>query len=538
MGQRVAKFVLRAGGRLEFARAPRDCAGAFPEPGQARQHGIEDQTLRCAGGRLSRPLDFLEHSGDGRGRVGDGAAETHSELRQASRRGGRPLRLRIHAFDGFRQALGVPFELAEARGSRLDIRSQQAGRRGIGWLIGGAIGLGPLGYGRIGRKRRKRGKSRAEICQGSMIGLCGNRLAVEPGTVSQAEPQQRTAEEGDAADDEDTVDAGALHGDRAAKRHARDRHQTRKPKTAFDRIVKALQNAHGSGSCLDEIAGLRGSILHVKGLWLLNRITLGFVLAAALSVPPARAGDTGSFSAQYEGFSHGLLVLRLAGQLTLTPATYVGALQYHLAGMIGWMIRNEDQSQATGVFDGNSAVPKRFDSVGNLRGTERITRIHYSGGDPVIEVRTPPVQLERTEVPAGMTPHTIDTLSAIALLIHQASATGTCNGNATLYDGRRLTALTARTVGDEMLPKTGRSIFSGQALRCDFDGNQLAGFKKDEPEAEQRKTKHGVAWLAQAIPGGPLVPVKVIFENKILGQVTLYLTALTGGSGPIARANR
>jgi hypothetical protein len=27
------------------------------------------------------------------------------------------------------------------------------------------------------------------------------------------------------------------------------------------------------------------------------------------------------------------------------------------------------------------------------------------------------------------------------------------------------------------------------------------------------------------------VPVKVIFENKILGRVTLYLTAVTGGPG-------
>jgi hypothetical protein len=31
------------------------------------------------------------------------------------------------------------------------------------------------------------------------------------------------------------------------------------------------------------------------------------------------------------------------------------------------------------------------------------------------------------------------------------------------------------------------------------------------------------------VPGAPPVPVKVIFENRILGHVTLYLTSVTGG---------
>lgn len=248
----------------------------------------------------------------------------------------------------------------------------------------------------------------------------------------------------------------------------------------------------------------------------------------------ARAGTTGSFSVQYDGLSHGLLALKLAGALTLTPTSYAGEISYHTAGMIGWMVRNEDDSHVTGAFAGNAAEPQRFDSVGNLRGTERVTRMRYIDGTPKIEVRTPPVELERAPVPDAETAHTIDTLSAIALLIHQVGETGRCDGHARLYDGRRLTDLVATTAGDEMLAPTPRSIWSGQALRCDFAGNQLAGFKKDESEAEQRKTRHGSAWLAQAVPGGPLVPVKVVFENKALGLVTLYLRAVTGSPGPVA----
>ena len=265
-------------------------------------------------------------------------------------------------------------------------------------------------------------------------------------------------------------------------------------------------------------------------------LSLEFAALAVLAVSAnAHAAPTGSFSVDYQGLSHGLLVLRLQGELSLTASSYSGRLAYHTAGMIGWMVRNEDESQVTGTFAGSTALPQRFDSVGNLRGTPRTTRIHYLGGNPVIEVRTPPVEQERTPVPDAETTHTIDTLSAIALLIHQVGDTGRCEGHVRIFDGRRLTALTATTVGTEPLPKIQRSSYAGPALRCDFAGNQLAGFKKDESEAEQRRTKHGSAWLAQAIPGGPLVPVKVIFENKLLGQVTLYAGSITGTPGPLAQ---
>ncbi len=256
------------------------------------------------------------------------------------------------------------------------------------------------------------------------------------------------------------------------------------------------------------------------------------------SAPPAATqwgSPEGSFSAEYTGISHGLSVLKLDGSLTLTPGAYAAHVTFHTAGLVGMIVHADNDSTATGRFDGDHARPKNFTGSGHLRGAERATHIEYSDGNPTIRLLTPPVEQERTVVPVAQTAHTIDTLSAVALLVRQVAQTGRCEGSVTTFDGRRLASQTVHTTGEEKLEHTSRSSFSGDALRCDFEGQQLGGFIKDENEDDLKKPRHGTAWLANVIPGAPPVPVRVAFENKLLGQVTLYLTAVTA-SGKAAVA--
>ena len=254
-------------------------------------------------------------------------------------------------------------------------------------------------------------------------------------------------------------------------------------------------------------------------------------LAGLLAAPAASAAGlgspTGGYSVEYTGYSHGFVVLKLAGSLSLAPSGYGAHVTFHTAGMAGWVLHSDNDSQVTGTFQGGQAVPKLFEGTGTLRGTKRLTRITYEGGNPVVQALSPPVEHERSAIPVAQTVHTIDTLSAVALLVHAVAQDGTCNGTVTTFDGRRLATQTAQTTGQEMLPQTGRSVFHGQALRCDFDGRQLGGFVNNENEDDLRKPRHGTAWLAAVLPGAPPVPVRVAFENKLLGQVTLYLTAVS-----------
>jgi hypothetical protein len=254
--------------------------------------------------------------------------------------------------------------------------------------------------------------------------------------------------------------------------------------------------------------------------------------AAALCITlPAAASSVGTLTADYTGVSHGLTVLKLSGSLTLTPTGYAAHVTFHTAGLVGMMVHSDNDSQVQGEFKGGTAAPIVFAGTGHLRGTNRLTRIEYVDGNPVIRALSPPVEQERTPVPVAETAHTIDTLSALALLIRQVGQTGTCAGTVTTYDGRRLATQTAHSLGEETLPQTDHSIFAGRALHCDLEGRQLGGFVRDENEDALKKPRHGAAWLANMVPGAPPVPVKVIFENKILGEVTLYLTSVTGGPG-------
>ena len=266
-------------------------------------------------------------------------------------------------------------------------------------------------------------------------------------------------------------------------------------------------------------------------------------MASARETGVTQGAATGGWTVEYDGFAHGLLVLKMHATLNLTQSGYEGSLSFHTAGMVGWMVHDTDDSQVQGRFvqadPGDTmpdkAEPTSFVSIGNLRGIDRVTRMAYRDGSPMIQTLTPDPKLERSAVPPSATPHTLDNLSALGELVRQVADTGRCDGHETLFDGRRLTTLSARTVGTETLGHTSRSMFAGQALRCDFEGNQLYGFKNAESEAEQRATKHGNAWLASVLPHLPAVPVRVIFTNKALGEVTLYLTSARPAMGTVAQ---
>ncbi len=263
-------------------------------------------------------------------------------------------------------------------------------------------------------------------------------------------------------------------------------------------------------------------------------------LAAALAlaagnVEPARASTAGTISMAYDGYAHGLIVLKVDATLTLTPGSYDGRLKLRTSGIINWLAHMDSDSRVRGEFRGRQVLPTHYDSAGTARGVFREMHIGYRGGNPVIEQQTPPADDLHTPVPPSDTVGSIDTMSAIALLVRRVGQDNSCDGTLRLFDGRRLTALTARTGGKVTLPPSAKIHFNGDALRCDFDGTRLAGFARADNIQQQQRPRHGSAWLAPIVPGAPPVPVRVTFENKVLGDVTLYLTEVSGSPGPVAQ---
>ena len=238
----------------------------------------------------------------------------------------------------------------------------------------------------------------------------------------------------------------------------------------------------------------------------------------------------------YRAYVAGMPVFNLDVDLELQPDRYRVDLASRTTGMYGVLFRGETQTVAQGSWAGNMPLPQRYAIAGHWRGTPRRTLMDYAAGIPSILHMEPPNEAERELVPPDQQRGTVDTVSAAAMLVRQVTTTRSCDGAARTFDGRRLTEISVQSAGWEALPSTSRSSYAGPALRCDFEGQLIAGFLLNSDRGIAAKPQRGTAWLASALPGGPMVPVRLTFDIRWFGHATMYLTSAQSGGPPLVPA--
>lgn len=249
-------------------------------------------------------------------------------------------------------------------------------------------------------------------------------------------------------------------------------------------------------------------------------------LGLALCLTPGAAlAQGGPQRLHYVAYSTGFRVLDVVVDVDLGASRYSVDTAVHTVGVFGALVEGATNSSARGSWDGLAALPFAYDTHGQWHGERIHTAMTYADGVPTITALLPDNAHEREPVPPALQANTIDSLSAIAVLLHDVAQTGRCDGQSRVFDGRRLSEIAATTAGQETLPETGRSIFQGPTLRCDFTGTLLAGFKFEDNRAREARPQHGTAWLARLQPGGPLLPMRVRFATPFLGDAILYLAA-------------
>ena len=254
--------------------------------------------------------------------------------------------------------------------------------------------------------------------------------------------------------------------------------------------------------------------------------------AASPSAGAHAAGEAGRVvRLSYTLYGHGLHVLDVTVDLRLTPDGYSVRLRDHTTGFLGFMLHTDVTSTAIGRFTANGVQPMHFESAGYSRGAQRDTVLDYVDGNPVVRVLTPR-EPRRDPVDIGQARGSIDTLSAMADMMHQVQETGRCDGNALVFDGLRLTRVSSRTAGEQTVPPDSRSAYTGTALRCDFTTLEIAGFLHNEDEAKTRKPQHGSVWVTPVVPGAPALPVRIMFENPKLGLATMFLVGAEAVPAP------
>lgn len=250
---------------------------------------------------------------------------------------------------------------------------------------------------------------------------------------------------------------------------------------------------------------------------------IGLLLPVACAAG-AQAQPSPIIQAHYQTFAAGLHVADVDAGFNLNRGGYRMNLAYHTTGVMGFFFRGHQFSSVIGNWLGNRPSPVRFRADGVWRGRQRITDIDYLNRRPILRQMVPSNDEEREPVPDALQVDSIDTMSALIELIHTVSATGACNLSVRTYDGRRATEIDSQTVGQEVLTPLRESRFNGPALRCDFSGRLLAGFLHDDDRQKDSKPLHGSAWLAQVVPGAPVIPVRMSFETRWFGDATMYLT--------------
>ena len=254
---------------------------------------------------------------------------------------------------------------------------------------------------------------------------------------------------------------------------------------------------------------------------------LGLLLGLLLLTPaPAAAQETPQIRATYEMYAAGLHVAEVSAAFNLGQHRYAIQLSYHTTGLVSWFRQGHQANSVAGTWDGRQPQPRQFRGDGVWRGDPNATLIDYVRGQPVIERLLSPPGDKREPIPPGLEANSIDSLSALALLIRQVQDTGRCDASARTFDGRRVSSISARTVGAETLGRSDLAIFSGTALRCDFVGRMVAGFLYRDSTPADRRPLRGSAWLASLVPNGPPIPVRMDFETRWFGEAHMYLTHL------------
>ncbi|HUC16931.1 MAG TPA: DUF3108 domain-containing protein [Acetobacteraceae bacterium] len=246
------------------------------------------------------------------------------------------------------------------------------------------------------------------------------------------------------------------------------------------------------------------------------------VLAQSSQLPP-------TLELTYTTYAAGFTTLRLTADLALTPDGYQLSLTYRTVGTIGFLLPGHDTASAEGAWQGDAPEPSEFASDGIWSGRSYSVEMDYPGSAPQVLTLEPPQASLREKVPVALRRDTIDTASAMALLLRRMIEGEGCDLSVRVFDGRRLIAFTTRAAGTETLEPTIRSFFHGPAIRCDITGTVLAGFLLSESPEERARLHNGAVWFAHPIPGLPLLPVHITFDTKWFSAATMYLTNITAG---------
>jgi hypothetical protein len=196
-------------------------------------------------------------------------------------------------------------------------------------------------------------------------------------------------------------------------------------------------------------------------------------------------------------------------------------------GFIGSMVDARYRATSEGVTKDAMASPRRFQGVSGQDGDDEgktVTVIYRDGAAPEVDY-LPAHEAPSAPLPADMTMATVDPPSAMVTLMETLGSTGRCDATVKVFDGKRRYNLVSRHAREVELTRTRYAPYSGPAVECRVEIEQIAGFRQGR--FAKRYPDEITIYLASVIERAPPVPVRLHATN-MFGSLRMHLVALRG----------
>jgi hypothetical protein len=244
------------------------------------------------------------------------------------------------------------------------------------------------------------------------------------------------------------------------------------------------------------------------------------VLALALlAIAGAARGETG-YSAGYDLHLGGFRVGELEIELSLDHHSYSMSLDLQSRGVGAWLVDLRSHAWAQGAIENGGLVPLRYQGDVRHNREARSTRLAFDRDGHVVQLEIRP-QPDHEPVPKELR-RAPDPASALLEIIRAVlDPDGEAAHTVTSFGGIRVARLRVTCPSYEPVRLRADVDLPGEALRCDIEGEQLAG---PPPEGMALGIEElATLWLAPLEEGGVLVRARM---RSGLGAVMVNITRL------------
>lgn len=227
----------------------------------------------------------------------------------------------------------------------------------------------------------------------------------------------------------------------------------------------------------------------------------------------------------------GIHTVDLRIELALAADGYEVELSSEVRGLVRYLLPWSLRVESRGRVAGERLLPTSSHTESSWRGKRRWRTLEYKDGRPVLvsvepKRKTPPVPPDRL---LG----SVDVATAILTVARSVPSEKSCAVRVPVYDGRRRFDAVIEAHGEDELPRSSRSAYSGKADVCDLAIEMLHGRrKKTDYGGLASGDKTMTFWFARLFDGVYPLPVRVQLDTDLGGVIGHLTSARMEGGGP------